>query len=307
MKNYGEIGEENKTIQHYDGVDCTSYEISPENFSKILNASLASLNIHTITTLNEADEKIIFDPLIHLIIGGQPGSFKSTLTRNLIKIAGGINISSVTAASLMGVMDKEGNFTEPLFWQARDGILCFDDWSPILKGGTDTKYMDSLLKFLEDYAFTKKFVWKNQSFKIVDEKNKSNMMVMEKGLLNVHCKVLLIANTMRNFIKKKEVSVTYEALLSRCLFIHFNPARSAVRSYIDGKTQFFRYKKIKVAKEIKVSKKDYKVIVDYIFSRDMSLANTTRTIGLFVRFYAVYGFHDYDLYDEIIRIRNLRG
>ena len=306
MKGNEAIKEENMNLDFY-GVDSVSYQISLESLNKILNGSLASLQIDSITAINEAGDHIHFDPWIHLIIGGQPGSFKSTMMKQMIKKVGGINISSVTTANLLGAVDKEGNFTEPLFWQARDGILGIDDWSPNFHNGNDNKYFDALLKFLEDYFVTKKFTWKTKDFELKDKKNKFNSMIMKENIMDMKCKTLFIANTMRNFILKKEKMVSFEALLSRCFYFPFNPSRQSVRDYMDGKINFFKYKKIKLNKDITISKKDYKIIQDYIFDKEMSLADTTRGVGLLVRFFAVYGFHDYDLYDEIIRIKRLRG
>lgn len=299
-----EIPEKQMHVEYY-GVDVNSYQIPSDIMSKILNASIHSLKIDSITAINENGGRTHFDPLIHIIIGGQPGSFKSTIMKEVIKRVGGVNISLLTAPNLLGSVDKQGEFTEPLLWQARGGILGIDDWSPNFHAGKDNKYFDVLLKFLEDYSYTRKFSFKTRDFEINEDEHSS--MVMKDSILNTRCRSVLIANTMRNFVKKKEKMVSFEALLSRCFYFPFNPPRQSVRDYMDCKIKFFTYKKIPVKKKVVISKKDYRIIKDYVFSKELNLSDTTRGVGLFVRLFAVYGFHDYELYDEIIKIKRLRG
>lgn len=292
------------SLSDYCSMDSNSYQIPTDIFTKILNVSLASRKLESLSFVNEAGETIQLSvPQIHIILYGKPGTFKSTIQRDFIKKVKGINISMLTTATFLGSVDKQGQFVDPVIWDAKGSVLGVDDWHPSLKMQGDKKLFESLLKVLEEGEYTRPFVWSTKSF---SKKSGPHSMVMKNNKLTVKCNFVYFASTMKNLVKRKELSTDIEALLSRCLFIPFHPTRQDVDQFMKGHKKFFMYHDIELKEKNPVlKKKDYLHIHEYVFSKDMPLAETTRTVGLLCKIFAITGEHDFDLYEEIIKLRRL--
>ena len=268
--------------------------ITSDQISKILNIAIASSKIKEIQLPH-----MKLRPFIHVLIWGDIGIGKSSILYNIGEIIGKTPIRSLTPASILGAADKNsGIATSPIIWDCRNSVVLIDEYhlDKFDRRGRDT--LNDFLSVLENPKYTKKVGYRCNE---INEEDGDLYLKIKDNTISCRSRFVMIMNTMMNMIDKEKMK-ELEALMSRCITVYLNFSFEELDQFSDGKP-FYTYKEIKIKKEIvKINKKKYAQIKQFIKEKRPRKNRYLRLIGDLCRIYAVLGKIDKEIFDLIIEL-----
>lgn len=267
-------------------------EISKQQISEFINISLATSRIKKIV-VEEKKGDWEFRTNINLFIFGRIGSTKSTFLGEIArKTAGKEPFTDLTYPALIGSIDK---LTRQLLigacWECRNSLLLLDEFD---FGNRKKDAIRTLLQLIEGGKYSKKIA----SFSApTHEKDGDLFYSFENGTFNIKTRFALITATMKNPYQTQNAEL--KALMSRSICIPLYPNNKELKRIAQG-YPIFTYKEIPVKEEVKINKKDYNRILNYVDNRNDG-TNYLRIVGDCVRVFAVLKKHNFKLYSLIIK------
>lgn len=227
----------------------TDSKINYEIIGRFAGISGASSSIETLQVELPTKTQLL-RPQLHLILRSEPGSFKSTLLREVGKIWGVTPYSNVTAPAMIGTIDQSnGRLVPGLVWQTRNKPLLLDEFKTNERG--DSGAVDVLLGTMEDGHYKRKLGLPSVYF----YENEGPLFYRaENGEIEVQTRFSTIIATMRNWDMTR--SGKYEALTQRCIPIRYSMDLQAFDAVLDGKP-VYRHYDYKPKKAVSISRKDF--------------------------------------------------
>lgn len=252
-----------------------------EDLNELLNIALATINIKTLTL--PTGRKI--RPTCHILIYGMIGSGKSSITKEMADYLNQTIYMGITHAHLSGSIDKNtGLLAHPVIWDCRRSFLIIDEYYLNTKDASGKNTINYLLKLMEDPTISKKVGYRCNDFLEKDSKEHDLFCKAKDSKITCKSKFGVIINTMMDIEHSKMQEI--KALMSRCLCIPFFPSYEYLDKQLDGEMDF-KFKNIKVKENIKIKKKDYMFIRNYLKSKNINITSYMRLTGDLCRILAV--------------------
>lgn len=261
--------------------------------SEFVNIALATSKLKKIVVEQEKGDWDMRTN-INLLIYGSIGSTKSTLLNQIAKKTQCLKpFTDLTYPALIGSIDK---LTRQLLigscWECRNSLMLLDEFDFGKRKKDDIRV---LLQLIEGGEYGKKLASFSAPTKEIDE---DLYYSFENGTFNVKTRFSLICATMKYPYNSQNME--FKALVSRCIALPFYPDKKELKRIANG-YPIFKFVDLTPANPIvKISKKNYDYILNYIDERSNG-NNYLRTIGDCVRTFAVLKEHRTDLYDLIIK------
>jgi len=261
--------------------------------NKIINIVVASAKIQELKLPH-----ISIRPQIHCIITGAIGSTKSSLLNDVCKELKLTPLTNVKPSHLSGTVDKTtGNPIVPITWDNRNTVLPIDELHTS-KTSSNREAIRDLLMMLEFPKFQKRVGYRCNSTKLQD---KDLFCRIQDGQILIKTRFVFLATTMMPLHKHQQM-IELQALKTRCLILPYYPSLKELKLKLSGQ-EMFKFKKYRPPKKIKISKKDYEIIKETVFNKNLGLTYIMRSVGDLCRIFAVIGKHDFGLYDLILSSR----
>lgn len=275
--------------------------ISDSTFQKLnvlLNLVDYSTNIRSII-IKEKYRDFNLRPQMHLILCGISGTTKSTVITQIGRKKKIMPLTSITAASLVGSIDKETKQVLSGFaWKRRNSIILLDEISFNLLSPKDKNVLDVLLQLMENQEYSKGISMFSSPFQ---EKDDDLFFIAEKGQIDVKTRIAFIIGTMHDLFKTQSLQII--ALVSRSIPFSLEMSSDEVKSIADGKRIYIDLK-FTPKRDVIISVKDYERIRAFADNHDCHKDIYLRTIGDMCRAFAVMGEHDDSIYNMIIALKN---
>jgi hypothetical protein len=264
------------------------------NLNILLNCVISSAKIKTLTL--PTGKQII--PQIHCIIYGGLGTNKSGMCRDIADKLGMPVFNHFTKAHIYGSVDSQTKtLIEPIIWFCRNSSLIIDEYDFESNNHANVETMLGLLDVLISQKINKQVGFFASDVDLKDEDDADLFLKVSKSRITCRTRFSCIINTMMDINSKR--SHMLNALKSRCLVIPHNPRREDLFDTLRGK-EFFVFKLFKVREHIKISKKDYEIILVYAEQQIKQSDSILRCVGDMCRVFAIMKEHIFDLYDTII-------
>jgi hypothetical protein len=262
---------------------------------RIINIVVTSAKVKTITYQMPAGKTRTISGNIHMGIFGEYSALKSTILEEITKSTDAILNHSVTAASLVGSIDKKQNEPlVPLAWQAKDKVLIIDEFQSSRK---EKKYViEAFLSLLSDGIYEKQFAVATKEPFIRGDKD--FYCRIENGKISIKTRFSLITASMRpleEFLRWP----TYRAFISRLIPVSFEIEENIQREILEG----FREIKIEplpTQEHLTLTTEEYRQILDFFYlNRYNKLKSAFRLLETLIRVRAIIGFYDESLFIQI--------
>jgi hypothetical protein len=268
---------------------------------ELLNIACHTPKINNLTIERKNGATLSLRPTIHQFYSIPFGGLKSTLMKLVEKCYSGSQpiryCADATSAGIQGSIDqKSREYVPPIAYLCKQGTLLIDEFN--LNPNVAADVVRSLLSLLEDEIVARKMG-------IVGKKSieKKDIFCKHGWLIYRDLRTNVIFGTMKNILKNRKTF--YNALVSRCVPIRIEPSIEVLETFDDNPKALFQYIGYKIHTEINVSNREYIKIRNFVKKYDVSPQLFFRTLNDCVRIYAIVGKHDYDLYDFVIKSRNI--
>jgi hypothetical protein len=167
-------------------------------------------------------------PQLNIILRSEPGSFKSTILREVGQHYNMLPYSNVTYPAMIGTIDQNSKELVPgLVWQCRKKPLLLDEFRTGERG--DSTAVDVLLGVMEQGYYKRKIGLLSHP---CSETEGPLFYRAENGEIEVKTQLSAIIATMKNWDMAR--SGKYAALTQRCIPIRYSLDDTAVDSVLDG-------------------------------------------------------------------------
>lgn len=217
--------------------------------SKIVSIAAASAKIQTLE-VQQGRKLQSHRPQLNIILHSEPGSFKSTILREVGLRYDVLPYSNVTYAAMIGTIDQNSKELVPgLVWQCRKKPLLLDEFKTGERG--DTASVDVLLGVMEQGYYKRKIGLLSHP---CNETDGPLTYKAENGEIEVRTQLSAIIATMKNWDMAR--SGKYAALTQRCIPIRYSLDDSAVDGVLDG-APVFRHYQFKPKPHVRITRKDF--------------------------------------------------
>ncbi len=212
----------------------------------------ASAKIHTLE-VQQGKNLQLHRAQLNLILRSEPGSFKSTILREVGQRYNVLPYSNVTYAAMIGTIDQNSKELIPgLVWQCRKRPLLLDEFKTGERG--DTAAVDVLLGVMEQGYYKRKIGLLSHPCSDLDDQL---FYRAENGEIEVKTQLSAIIATMKNWDMAR--SGKYAALTQRCVPIRYALEDSAVDSVLDG-VSVFRHYRFSPKPHVRIARKEFLTI-----------------------------------------------
>jgi hypothetical protein len=271
-------------------------KITKDKLSKLLNLVIASAKIRKIIIEQEYGNYEL-RPQIHLIITGKRGRNKSTILNEVTKHFNSNPYNDLTPASLIGTIDAETKEVLPgAGWDCRNSVCCIDEFLFKDAQSKPNPIINILLNLTEGNQYYKKrlAIKNSRNINFID---KDCYYKVNNGEIELKTNFSLIIVSMQDL---RFANSQLQAMVSRCIPLIWDPPFEILKSIAMGQ-KLFEYKNlIKGNTTKKIKRKDYEIIVNHIIKLSCSAGNFLRCVGDCSRAFAILGYHDYELYEDIL-------
>lgn len=173
---------------------------------------------------------------LNIILRSEPGSFKSTILREVGQRYKVLPYSNVTYPAMIGTIDQNSKELIPgLVWQCRKKPLLLDEFKTGERG--DTRAVDVLLGVMEQGYYKRKIGLLLSH--PCNETDSGLFYRAENGEIEVKTQLSAIIATMKNWDMAR--SGKYAALAQRCIPVRYKLDDTEVDAVLDGAPVFRRY------------------------------------------------------------------
>ena len=273
--------------------------LNEDDFSFILNTALASAQVESISLPNGKNIR----PQIHTLIYGAIGTGKSTILNDIGKARGITPVLSLSKAHIMGAVDQvTGTLIFPIIWEHRNDCVLIDEFHLDKRDFAGREALYTMLSVMEHPEFKKKVGYRCEG---KEEKDGELYCQVKDHTIKCKTRFVFIANTMMNLGAVQMIEL--RALISRCILIPFSPDFDQLRSFARGEVKYYKYKPFKIRKKrVKISKKVYEKIINFVDSADIKQEKYLRTIGDICRFYAVHGKFVEEKFRKVLELTTIQ-
>lgn len=258
---------------------------------RLVNLSIASAKIEKINIKQKKGVWSGLYPPISIYICAKYGSLKSTMLQALSDVTKQPILKKVTAAGLVGTITDDGGGMISPVWEHRNLVMAIDEFNAVGDSAAETK--QALLDIIEKGVYSK--VIGRKAKNKVDKSDGDLYYRIEEGQISFKTRCGAVICTM----VKHQADTFHLALLSRCIPVTYEIDDPDM--IFNGEVKF-KFKKLKVKKEVDISLKDWNIITKA--AKDYSGDDIVRTASMLARVYAVIGKHDDTLYQIICGLRN---
>lgn len=263
-----------------------------EELSEIINVAIATSKIRSLRTPYKEIRSFM-----HILLHGRIGGGKSTILWEIANRLNKLPSMNLTRATLIGTVDKHtGELIPPAIWDARESALLIDELS-VGKDSSERNMLRLLLMLLENAVINKRMGYRCNDF---FEGNKKDLFCeVKKSVITCKTRFIFFGNTMMNLNTTQMHEIL--ALKTRCIVIPYFPSLNDLKRKARGEP-FYIYKHYKIKKvDVKINKKDFNKILDFVESFGVGSEYYLRTIGNLCRVFAVVGFKK-DLFKNICEL-----
>ena len=275
--------------------------LTKNQISEIINIALASAKIKKIIVEEEWGEFFLRTNM-HIFLYGARSSTKSTILKNIKEQTHcpGTIITHLTTPALIGAIDNNTKQAQiGACWECKNNFLFLDEFDFAKR---DKELIRAILQLTESGEYVKKIAVFSAP---LEEKEEDLFFKVKNGEFQIKTRFSLVLATM--IFPYTSQNKDLQALVSRCVAIPLYLSKSNLIEIANGKP-LFRFVNLTPKKlEIKINKRDYKKILNFVEKNTGEEAlNFLRIVGDCVRVFAILKKHREDLYKIIITLGSKR-
>ena len=214
-----------------------------------MSVAAASAKIQTLE-VQQGENRQYHRPQLNLILRSEPGSFKSTILREVGEHFQALPYSNVTYAAMIGTIEPNSKDLIPgLVWQCRKKPLLLDEFKTGERG--DTAAVDVLLGVMEQGYYKRKIGLLSHPY---NEPDGQLFYRAEDGEIEVSTQLSAIIATMKNWDLAR--SGKFAALTQRCIPVRYTLDDATVDSVLEG-VHVFALHSFAPKPHVKIAKKDF--------------------------------------------------